>query len=208
MEAQRVRAPKLGKSLLQKALRPEPDDRVYDWHCLPPEYPAGHRKANCRIAQMHHSHKPPPGSASGSLRGEHLTYRHNSNGGEVGQGTSVPSSWHRSNSGIEGVTARGLKPLANDSVNAPLRRHSSTGRNPVLGGLFRPPRGERKSVSWNRLLGAAPSWRHNHGRKTALGGKLLEVGQIVALQRLPAAEQLSILGFQLLELALFGLGWG
>ena len=60
MEAQRVRAPKPGKPLLQKALRPKPNDRIYDWHCLPPEDPAGHRKANCRIAQMHHSHMTTP----------------------------------------------------------------------------------------------------------------------------------------------------
>src|ERR1700680_3760284 len=51
---------------LQKALRPKPCDWVYDWQTLPPEYPAGHRKAYRRIAQMHHSHKSPQ---SGSTRG-------------------------------------------------------------------------------------------------------------------------------------------
>ena len=48
MEAQRERTPKL--VLLQKALRPKPCDWVYDWQTLPPEYPAGHRKAYRRIA--------------------------------------------------------------------------------------------------------------------------------------------------------------
>ena len=59
MEAQRVRA--LSSMLrLQKTLRPEPRDRVYDRRCLPPENPAGHRKAYCRITQVHHFHKHPP----------------------------------------------------------------------------------------------------------------------------------------------------
>jgi hypothetical protein len=51
------RAPKPGKSL-QKTLRSEPYDRIYYW--LPLENPAGHRKANRRITQVHHLHKTPP----------------------------------------------------------------------------------------------------------------------------------------------------
>lgn len=99
MEAQRVRAPKPGKSALQKALRPKPYDWVHGWHCLPPENPAGHRKANCRIAQMHHSHIAPPiGSACLTLQGRNITtYRHNSNRASVRQGTTVPWKWHGSN---------------------------------------------------------------------------------------------------------------
>src|SRR5579871_5383819 len=48
---------------LQKALRPEPCNWVSYRLCLPPENPAGHRKANCRITQVHHSHKTPPNPA-------------------------------------------------------------------------------------------------------------------------------------------------
>jgi hypothetical protein len=63
MEAQRVRAPELFEKRLQKALRPKTGNRVYDWQCLPPEDPTGHRKAYCRIAEMHHSHNTPPNPA-------------------------------------------------------------------------------------------------------------------------------------------------
>jgi hypothetical protein len=63
MEAQRVRAPNPGTAL-QKALRPESSDWVHYWHRLPPENPAGHRKANRRITQVHHFHKTPPSLAS------------------------------------------------------------------------------------------------------------------------------------------------
>jgi len=62
MEAQRVRAPELSRTLLQKALRPKTGNGVYDWQCLPSENPTGHRKAYCRITQMHHSHITPPPS--------------------------------------------------------------------------------------------------------------------------------------------------
>lgn len=101
MEAQRVRAPFC--NLLQKALGP----KTYDWidhyrHGLPPEYPPGHRKAYCRIAQMHHPHSHPP------IRLDPFTFR----GGtslnpigtiatslEIAYGTSVPAAWHGSNRG-------------------------------------------------------------------------------------------------------------
>jgi len=55
-----MRAPKPEKPFLQKALGPEPRDWVNYRHGLPAKYPAGHRKPNCRIAQMHHSHIHPP----------------------------------------------------------------------------------------------------------------------------------------------------
>ncbi len=51
---------------LQKALRTEPSNWVRDRETLPPENPAGHRKAYRRVAQMHHSHKYPQ---SGSIHG-------------------------------------------------------------------------------------------------------------------------------------------
>ena len=60
MEAQRGARPKPWRCVLQKALRPEPRDWVNHWRSFPPENPAGHRKANCCIAQMHHPHKTPP----------------------------------------------------------------------------------------------------------------------------------------------------
>ena len=88
MEAQRVRAPKLWRSVLQKALRPEPHNRVDYWQCLPPEYPTGHRKADCRITQMHHSHTPPSPARFVHHQGRNYKrlYRHNSNGHEEGTG--------------------------------------------------------------------------------------------------------------------------
>ncbi len=42
---------------LQKTLRPKPCDWID--YCLPLENPAGHRKANRRIDQMHLPHKHP-----------------------------------------------------------------------------------------------------------------------------------------------------
>jgi hypothetical protein len=58
MEAQRGARPSPEKNVLQKTLRTKP----FDWvdYCLPLENPAGHREANSRIAQMHHSHIYPP----------------------------------------------------------------------------------------------------------------------------------------------------
>ena len=45
------------KRPLQKTLRPKPCDWID--YCLPLENPAGHRKANRRIDQMHLPHKHP-----------------------------------------------------------------------------------------------------------------------------------------------------
>jgi hypothetical protein len=58
MEAQRGARPSLQKAVLQKSLRPKPCDWI-DYY-LPLENPAGHRKANRRIKQMHLSHLTPP----------------------------------------------------------------------------------------------------------------------------------------------------
>ena len=80
MEAQRVRAPKPDSSLLQEPLRPEPGYGI-NRHGLTLEEPAGHRKANCRVTQMHHSHNTPPtriGQFDPQGRNIKL-YRHNSN---------------------------------------------------------------------------------------------------------------------------------
>jgi len=93
-----VRAPWLG-NVLQKSLWSKTCNRVYHcWLSLPPEYPAGHRKADCRITQMHHSHKSPPSGPFMSPSGEAPLnlYRHNSNECEDEQGPSVPSTWPRS----------------------------------------------------------------------------------------------------------------
>jgi hypothetical protein len=79
MEAQRERTPTLER--LQKALRPKPCDWIYDWQTLPPEYPAGHRKAYRRIAQMHHSHKYLQSGSTADPQGRNIIrfYRHNTN---------------------------------------------------------------------------------------------------------------------------------
>ena len=101
MEAQRGARPSLQKAVLQKSLRPKPCDWI-DYY-LPLENPAGHRKANRRIKQMHLSHLTPPISGSITtgliLRGgtNIKLYRHNSNPPASEQGTTVLSKWHGSN---------------------------------------------------------------------------------------------------------------
>ena len=60
MEAQRGARP--SPENLQQSLRPEPRDGIN--HCLPLENPAGHRKANRRVEQVHLSHKHPPNPES------------------------------------------------------------------------------------------------------------------------------------------------
>ena len=81
MEAQRARAQ--AWTNLQKARRSKACNRVRYGHCFPPEYPAGHRKSNRRVTQMHEPHTHPQwidrlvpfrGGTSKSF------YRHNSNG--------------------------------------------------------------------------------------------------------------------------------
>ena len=85
-----MRAPKPRKTL-QKSLRPEPRYWIYNRHCLPPENPAGHRKANRRVTKVHYSHKHPPSGLLAHLRGDiHELYRHNSNASANEQGTTVP----------------------------------------------------------------------------------------------------------------------
>src|SRR5260370_33860022 len=92
MEAQRGARPSQEKSVLQKALRPEPCDWVD--HCLPLENPACHRKPKGRIEQVHLSHKTPPNRnrPRRSFRGDTdiNLYRHNSNPRSLEQGTTVP----------------------------------------------------------------------------------------------------------------------
>jgi hypothetical protein len=94
MDAQRVRAPKPGKNLLQKALGPEVTDGIRYRRCLPLEDPACHRKANRRVTKIHHSHDTPRSGCFPSPSGEelHKSYRHNINRLEVEQGTTVPST--------------------------------------------------------------------------------------------------------------------
>src|ERR1039458_836870 len=50
-------------------------------------------------------------------------------------------------------------------------------------------------------------WRNHYGGKIAFQGQLAEVSQFVALQILPAAEQLCALPLPLLELKLLRFGW-
>ena len=99
MDAQRVRAPKPEKPL-QKPLRPIASDRIDDRQSFPLKNPAGHRKANSRVTEMHQSHKHPQFGSPTDPSGEeplHKLYRHNSNECEDEQGTSVPSKWHGGN---------------------------------------------------------------------------------------------------------------
>jgi hypothetical protein len=91
MEAQRGARPRLQVSPLQQARRTKTRDRIGYRHCLSPEYPASHREPDCRIAQMHHTHIHPQW-IGWYCEGEELLklYRHNTNGLDIEQGTSVP----------------------------------------------------------------------------------------------------------------------
>lgn len=99
MEAQRARA--LRGSCLQKALRPELRHWVRYGNCLPLEQPAGHRKANCRVAQMHDFHRRPPVRLDlFTLRGGTsltLSAQYQRAGSRTRHNSAI--GWHRSNSG-------------------------------------------------------------------------------------------------------------
>ena len=62
------------------------------------------------------------------------------------------------------------------------------------------------SIRIFRFSRSTCGWNHDCG-EIALGGQLPEGRQIAALQILPAAEQLSALPLQFLELKLLGFGW-
>ena len=99
MEAQRARA--LRGSCLQEALRPELRHWVRYGNCLPLEQPAGHRKANCRVAQMHDFHRRPPVRLDlFTLRGGTsltLSAQYQRAGSRTRHNSAI--GWHRSNSG-------------------------------------------------------------------------------------------------------------
>ena len=57
MVAQRGARPNPSPKLLEKTRSPHPRNRIRDW--LPSKYPAGHRKAQSRITQMHEPHRNP-----------------------------------------------------------------------------------------------------------------------------------------------------
>src|SRR5258708_20807936 len=68
MEAQRGARPNLSRSFLKKTRRSQPRNRIR--HRLPPEYPAGHRKAQSRVTQMHEPHRyPQPSQTCSSPQG-------------------------------------------------------------------------------------------------------------------------------------------
>ncbi len=96
MEAQRGARPNLTPSLLKKTRRPQPRDRIR--YRPPSKYPAGHRKAQSCVTQMHEPHRYPqhPDRPSPQGRIQHH-YRQNSSGGQAGQGPTVPLPWHGSN---------------------------------------------------------------------------------------------------------------
>ena len=62
------------------------------------------------------------------------------------------------------------------------------------------------SVGIFRFSASPGGWNHDRG-KAAFRGQLLEGRQIVTLQVVPAAEQLSALPLQLLKLKLLSLRW-
>ncbi len=141
MEAQRGARPNLSRSFLKKTRRSQPRNRIR--HRLPPEYPAGHRKAQSRVTQMHEPHKyPQPSQICSSPQGrDQHHYRQNSSGIEGAQGTTVPLKWHGSNGDIaqkwvtqaasaansQGVRPPGLKPALilepSRGAEAPLFHH-------------------------------------------------------------------------------------
>ena len=104
MEAQRERTPKL-ETDLQKALRTEPFDWVCDWQTLPPEDPAGHRKAYRRIAQMHHSHTYPQSGSTRRPSGEEST-SDSIDTIATRLSTSKAQQCHRNSTSVIGVTRR------------------------------------------------------------------------------------------------------
>src|SRR5579863_3983128 len=95
MEAQRGARPTLAQTL-QKTRGTQARNRIS--YRLPPEHPAGHRKAQSCITQMHEPHKTPkhPNRPFTSGEDQHH-YRQNSSGVAAPQGTSVPLRWHESN---------------------------------------------------------------------------------------------------------------
>src|SRR6266446_7843320 len=145
MEAQRGARPNLSRSFLKKTRGSQPRNRIR--HRLPPEYPAGHRKAQSRVTQMHEPHRyPQPSQICSSPQGrDQHHYRQNSSGIEGAQGTTVPLKWHGSNGDIaqkwvtqaapaansQGVRPPGLKPALilepSRGAEAPLFHHPSRG---------------------------------------------------------------------------------
>src|SRR5258708_23810961 len=111
MEAQRGARPNLSRSFLKKTRGSQTRNRIR--HRLPPEYPAGHRKAQSRVTQMHEPHRyhqPSQICSSPQGRDQHH-YRQNSSGIEGAQGTTVPLKWHGSNSLPATERLRGGLPL-------------------------------------------------------------------------------------------------
>src|SRR6266849_8084420 len=111
MVAQRGARPNLSRSFLKKTRRSQP--RNGNRYRLPPEYPAGHRKAQSRVTQMHEPHRYPqtiPNLLITSGEDQHH-YRQNSSGIEGAQGTTVPLKWHGSNSVPATERLRGGLPL-------------------------------------------------------------------------------------------------
>jgi hypothetical protein len=118
------------KPFLQKALGTKLSHRIDNW--LPFENPASHREANCRVTEMHYSHNHPQNSdqvfdPSGE---EQLHYRHNSNGAQRPQGTSVLLKWHGSNTAY-GCTAMGY--VGTGVLKSPQRKLAIDSRDPLPG---------------------------------------------------------------------------
>jgi hypothetical protein len=82
---------------LKKTRSPQTRNRI--GYRLPLEYPASHREAQSRIAQVHELHKyPQPSESASSPQGRISNhYRQNSSGMTPEQGPTVPLQWHESN---------------------------------------------------------------------------------------------------------------
>lgn len=192
MEAQRARA--LRGSCLQKALRPELRHWVRYGNCLPLEQPAGHRKANCRVAQMHDFHRRPPVRLDlFTLRGGTsltLSAQYQRAGSRTRHNSAI--KWHRSNSGNthQWMSTPGNSSSRNHDARANSRRadrgiHPSAEINvPLRNGTC----GRAPSMRSGLLLTRAAGRRYHYGGEAPLSGQLLEVRQVAPLQLFPTRQ--------------------
>jgi hypothetical protein len=221
-------------NLLQQPLRPETSDGIDDRHYLPLKQPAGHRKTNRRVAQMHHSHNHPRQARSSRCRSQgeapQKLYRHNSNRHHRRQGTSVPSKWHGSNTSFA-LPNKSLRCYVGcgkvnylrhtyrwmlDESRKEKRCHSeparSGGEEPAFSDAtanpYSSPHSERQNHPSVRrhVFFHPPRRRHHHSRQAAFRRQLLERRQIAPLQIFPTSNQLPALPFQFRELPLLSLG--
>src|SRR5579871_3765110 len=190
---------------LQQPLRTEPADGVCYWQSLSFEDPTGHRKAYCRIAQMHQSHTRPPhvGSFVSCRGGIHLTL--SAQYQRLITCNRAQQCHSRSTEVIEVIKAV----VSREAWDTPRRKFFVILRNASL--AFRriyaiscAPK--PRLVRGNRFFPRTPRRRHHHGRQTPLRRQLLEACQIAPLDIIPTRQELSALPLQLVELTVLSLG--